>query len=94
MVQMPLSLALSPHGGVREESWDAPRPACGEREGPAKREGDGRITARSDGIASGLLQHQRQTGGDKDDAVGECGDLLIEAAGGVAKPPAQRCLGD
>ena len=33
---------------------------------------------------------QRQPGGDEDDPVGERRDLLVEPAGGVAKPPAER----
>ena len=41
-----------------------------------------------------ILQHEGQAGRDKDDAVGECCDLLVEAAGGVAEVTAERRLGD
>ena len=41
---------------------------------------------------SGSLQHERQSRRDKDDAVGEPGDLLVQPARRVAKPAAQRRL--
>ena len=43
-MQMPLTPTLSPLREAREKSGKAPRPACGEREGPAKREGEGQTS--------------------------------------------------
>ena len=46
------------------------------------------------GIGRGpSLQHQRQAGGDKDDAIGEGRDLLIETPCVVTEPAAERRLG-
>src|SRR5207248_9783423 len=39
-----------PASGAREYADDSPRPACGEREGPAQREGKGRNLAMSETI--------------------------------------------
>src|SRR5437762_281719 len=62
-----------------------PSPACGggSFDNSPPQAGKGRVGA-------DVFQHQRQAGGDKHHAVGESGELLVEAAGFIAEPAAER----